>query len=266
MSLEIRTVPERDSTLIVKIGGSTLGLHDSTLEDVACLAGQGARVIVVHGGGPQISHWLEIHQIASRFVDGLRATDAAALEVVVAVLAGMVNKQLVAQLAALGVPAFGFCGADGAVLQAAVDRPELGLVGNVHSVNVPVLRAIIDAGLVPVIAPIGISLGDNGAQLLNVNADTVAGEIAASIPGSRLIFLTDVAGVLDADGSRLSRLSQADSVKMRASGVLKGGMLPKIDACLRASAAGNQALIVDGREPNALIQALGPKPVGTIVG
>ncbi len=252
--------------IIVKIGGSTLGAHDTTLADIAELAASGHRVIIVHGGGPQITRWLAIHQVGSRFVDGLRVTDAEALDVVVSVLAGMVNKQLVAQLTGLGVRAFGLCGADGSLLAATKDREELGYVGTLSGVNISILDLLISAGMVPVIAPIAMQVSNREAQLLNVNADTVAGEVAATFSGSSLVFLTDVTGVLDGHGDVIPRLAVADSVRLRAAGVLKGGMLPKIDACLRAAGAGSKAIIVDGRQPNALMAAVGPEPTGTLVG
>lgn len=253
-------------TIIVKIGGSTLGTHDTTLRDIASLTAAGRRVIVVHGGGPQITRWLDIHRVDSRFVDGLRVTDIDALDVVVAVLAGMVNKQLVAQLTGLGVRAFGLCGADGCLLPAEVERPDLGFVGTLGVVNTAVLDLLSAGGMVPVVAPIALRTGEGEGQLLNVNADTVAGAIAAAIPGSSLVFLTDVAGVLDGAGDLVRRLTAADSAQLRSAGVLKGGMLPKIDACLRAAASGSRAVVVDGRQPNALVAAVGREPTGTLVG
>lgn len=255
--------PATAGTLVVKIGGSTLGAHDTTLADVAALARVGVRVVVIHGGGAEISRWLAIHRVESRFVDGLRVTDASALTVVVAVLAGAINKQLVAQLQALGARAVGLSGADGGLLAGEVERPELGFVGAIGQVDAAVLSALLDAGFVPVVAPLAVGAG---GQLLNVNADTAAGAVAAALPGSRLIFLTDVPGVLDAGGSLVTRLSADAGARLRAEGTLSGGMIPKIEACLRAAQAGATPLIVDGREAHALQAAVGPSPVGTLVG
>lgn len=253
-------------TVVVKIGGSTLGAHDTTLEDVAALWHAGRPVIVVHGGGAEITRWLEIHQLPSHFVDGLRVTDGPARDVVVAVLAGLINKTLVAQLAALDVRAAGLCGADGGLLRATVGNPALGFVGSVGRVDLEPLHALLGAGLLPVIAPIALSEGlEGGPQLLNVNADTVAGEVAAATGRCRLVFLTDVAGVLDGDGQIVATLDRATRERLRGAGVLKGGMLPKIDACVRAASAGATAVIVDGRQPHALSAALDTRPHGTLV-
>jgi len=249
-------------TVVVKIGGSTFGLGDTTLADAAALHRDGRRVLIVHGGGAEITRWLGIHQVPSHFVDGLRVTDAAAIDVVVAVLAGVINKRLVAQLGCLGVPALGLCGPDGGVLVAEIDNPALGFVGAVRQVGTGTIAALLDAGLLPVIAPIAVQRGS--AQLLNVNGDTVAGEIAAALPGARLIFLTDVPGVLDGDGRRIERIDAAACLRLREAGVLKGGMLPKIDACLTAAVAGSRPVIVDGRLPHALLGAMAPEPAGTV--
>ena len=249
-------------TVVVKIGGSTFGSGDTTLEDAAALRREGARVVIVHGGGAEITRWLGIHQVPSHFVDGLRVTDGAAIDVVVAVLAGVVNKRLVAELAQLGVPSLGLCGPDGGVLIGEIENPALGFVGAVREVGTRVLETLLDAGLLPVIAPIARQRGT--AQLLNVNGDTAAGEVAAALPGSRLVFLTDVAGVLDGDGRPIARLDADASTRLRDAGVLKGGMLPKIEACLRAAAAGARPVIVDGRTPHALLNASGAAPAGTV--
>ncbi|HEY7294126.1 MAG TPA: acetylglutamate kinase [Dehalococcoidia bacterium] len=249
-------------TVVVKIGGSTFGSGDTTLADAAALRRTGARVVIVHGGGAEITRWLGIHQVPSHFVDGLRVTDAAAIDVVVAVLAGVVNKRLVAQLGLLGVPALGLCGPDGGVLTGEIENPALGFVGAVREVATSVLETLLGAGLLPVIAPIAVQRGT--AQLLNVNGDTAAGEVAAALPGARLVFLTDVAGVLDADGKRIERLDADGCATLREAGVLQGGMLPKIDACLVAAAAGSRPIIVDGRAPHALLNATSAEPAGTV--
>ncbi len=249
-------------TIVVKIGGSTFGSGDTTLEDAAALRRAGARLVIVHGGGAEITRWLGIHQVPSHFVDGLRVTDAAAIDVVVAVLAGVVNKRLVAQLGQLGLPALGLCGPDGGVLVGEIEDPALGFVGAVREVGTRVLETLLDAGLLPVIAPIALQRGT--AQLLNVNGDTAAGEVAAALPGSRLVFLTDVAGVLDGGGKPIARLDAEECARLRAAGVLKGGMLPKIDACLRAAGAGSRPVIVDGRAQHALLNATSAAPAGTV--
>jgi acetylglutamate kinase len=246
----------------VKIGGSTLGEHDTSLRDIAEAWRAGTRTIVVHGGGATIGEWLARMQLTSRFVRGLRVTDAATLDVVVAVLAGLVNKQLVAQLASLGVDAQGISGADGAFLQAVRYDPDLGFVGRITFVNDAALSTR-DAAVVSVVAPIAVDPGSG--QLLNVNADTAAGEIAAATRAQHLIFLTDVAGVLGANGSLVERLTGAEAQALIDSGVAAGGMIPKLEAAIRAASAGCATRIVDGTREGALRRAIAGEPIGTTV-
>jgi len=249
------------TAIVVKLGGSTLGEHDTALDDIAALSRGGERVVVVHGGGAEITRWLQIHQIPSHFVDGLRVTDEAALRVVVAVLAGAVNKELVAELGGRGVAAFGLCGADGALLEGEVENAALGRVGAVRWVRPAVLEMLLAAGYVPVVAPIAVERG--GAGLLNVNADTAAGELAAALPGSLLVFLTDVAGVLDGAGRLVERLTRTEADRLHADGTISSGMIPKVEACLRAADAGSAATIVDGRKAGALRAAVAGEMPGT---
>ncbi|OGO05399.1 MAG: acetylglutamate kinase [Chloroflexi bacterium RBG_13_54_9] len=251
-------------TIVVKIGGSTLGSHDTTLEDIVELQKKGTLPVVVHGGGKTISEWLEKQGVATRFVRGLRVTDDESLKVVIAVLAGLVNKELVAAINARGGRAIGMSGIDGRFIEAAVKNPELGLVGEVVRINPEPLKAIMEAGFVPVIAPLGANADAEGASVaLNINADTVAGEIAAALGAERLILLTDVAGVLDESGEIISRLSATEAEALLKSGVASGGMVPKIEACLRALYAASTTQIVDGRVAHALIHALEDKDSGT---
>jgi acetylglutamate kinase len=242
--------------VVVKIGGSTLGQHDTTLDDLAALQREGGRAVVVHGGGNSVSAWLKRLDLPSRFVRGLRVTDAAALEVVVAVLAGLVNKQLVADLGARGVPAVGVCGADGGLIAAMVEEPGLGRVGAVRAVDTGLLSALTGAGYLPVIAPIGWTKDDGAGGLLNINADTVAGEIAAALGARALVFLTDVPAVLGADGAPLAALDADEAAALIAGGTITAGMIPKVEACRRATAGGGVARIVDGRVAGALTAAL----------
>ncbi|MGB2695272.1 MAG: acetylglutamate kinase [Dehalococcoidia bacterium] len=242
-----------DPLTVVKIGGSTLGQHDTSLDDVATLFAEGRRFVVVHGGGATITEWLAIHNVESRFVRGLRVTDERALDVVVAVLAGVVNKRLVAELEARGAPAVGRSGADGAVIRARRYDPELGFVGQVVSVDGEALRAAARDAIV-VLAPIAIEVEGQTPrpQLLNVNADTAAGEIAVGIGAQQLIFLTDVPGVMDGSGAVRSELSANQTRELLDNGVVAGGMIPKVEAALHAAASGVPAHIVDGRRAGAL--------------
>lgn len=251
---------------VIKIGGSTLGRHDTSLDDIAALHAEGRRIVIVHGGGATISEWLKIHGVESRFVRGLRATDERALEVVVAVLGGLVNKRLVAELQARGAPAIGLSGADGAMLRARRFDPELGFVGEIVGVDVAALRAVVDGGRVAVLAPLAIEAAGEAfkPQILNVNADTVAGEIAAALPAERLVFLTDVPGVLDSAGTARCKIDAAEAREMLSGDAITDGMIPKVEAALRASAANVPTDIADGREAGTLRAITGaPQPDGS---
>ena len=232
-------------------------------------------MVVVHGGGPTISDWLKRLETPTRFERGLRVTDAPALEAVVAVLGGLINKQLVAALMALGARAVGLSGADGGMLLADLEDEALGFVGRIARVDPRPLAALLEAGFVPVVAPLallrsaaqggGVEEGTVEAQLLNVNADTAAGDLARALGAERLIFLTDVPGVRGAGGETLTQVD-ADAVReLLASGVAAGGMIPKLEAAMWAGEAGADAIILDGRESRQLIAALGDSPPGTVI-
>ena len=260
-----RRGPATDGTIVVKIGGSTLGAHDTTLEDLVALQRQGASPVVVHGGGQLISQWMETRGVRPRFVRGLRVTDAPSLEIVIAILAGLVNKELVARIVALGGKAIGISGADGGMLEATVSDPELGLVGTVTRVNTEPVEALLGAGYIPVVAPLGFRTGQT-ESLLNVNGDTAAGAIAAALGSERLVFLTDVEGVLDSSRRLIPRITERQARGLVRSAVVVGGMRPKIEACLAAVKEGSVTQIVDGRRPGALSRALSGEPMGTRVG
>jgi acetylglutamate kinase len=256
------------STILVKIGGSTLGAHDTSLDDVSQLQLSGRKVVIVHGGGPAISSWLTRLQTPTRFVRGLRVTDGPALEVVAAVLAGLVNKQLVAELGARGARVAGLSGADGGLFDTVYEDEELGYVGRVTDVHPDLVHTLLSAGYMPVIAPLAV-LGNGGnqqqAQLLNVNADTMAGDLACALQAERLVFLTDVEGVRGADGAVLRRIAASETAALLTAGVISGGMIPKVEAGLKAASAGTSAVIVDGRLPHSLLHALEADPPGTLI-
>jgi acetylglutamate kinase len=253
--------------IVVKIGGSTLGEHDTTLEDIVTLQREGARPVIVHGGGAVINRWLGIHGVQSRFVRGLRVTDKEAMPVVTAVLAGVVNKDLTGRINALGGRAIGLSGADGGLLRARILSPELGYVGEVEEVATAVIIDLLDKGYTPVIAPIGWSAQENGAsQLLNINADTAAGEVAVALKAGHLVFLTDVPGVMDAAKRVQPRLGPFQVEALLAQGTIDGGMIPKVQACLQAATVGTRAIIVDGRRPHALMAAIRGEAAGTVIG
>ena len=250
--------------IVVKVGGSTLGQHDTALEDIAALQRAGHTLIVVHGGGSAATQWLKVHGVESEFIDGLRVTGADAIDVVVAVFAGLVNKQLVASLQALGARAVGLSGADGGLLRTRQADARLGYVGEVTEVNREPLDALLAAGYMPVISSVGF-WGDEPEKLMNINADSVAGEVAAAVGASDLIFLTDVAHVRDASGGELTELRATEVEALIASKTATGGMIPKLRAGVRACQAGARCHIVDGRDAHALRAVLDGAHAGTRV-
>ena len=254
--------------VVVKIGGSTLGSHDTALEDIAALHAEGRRIVVVHGGGALISEWLARQGIEARFEGGLRVTDEASLEVVVAVLAGLVNKQLVAALG-VRVRAVGISGVDGGLLRGGVLDPALGRVGEVKAVDPSVIETALDAGWLPVVAPVAAEYDDTGkptGELLNVNADTAAGQIAAALCAERLVFLTDVPGIKGEDGNVLTSIQPPDAVQLIGQGIIAGGMIPKARAALLAAEGGTATRIVDGREAHMLRRTIEGGAFGTTIG
>jgi acetylglutamate kinase len=257
-----------DSITVVKIGGSTLGNHDTTLDDIVSLQRQSKPVVVVHGGGKLITEWLTRLGISSKFVRGERVTDQPSLDVVVAVLAGLVNKDIVAALNARGGRAVGLAGVDGSLIEGSIGDTEKGYVGVVTRVNTDVITVLMGAGYVPIVAPVGLNTGprpDGAPAALNFNADVVAGEIAAAVNAERLVFLTDVPGIMDHAHKLIPVLSAGEARALLDSGVASGGMIPKVQSCLRALATTGVACIVDGREPHALMQTMGKGYTGTTI-
>jgi len=257
-----------DKIIVVKIGGSTLGSHDTAIEDIVKLQEEGRPVIVVHGGGKVITDWLQKQGVETSFVRGERVTDIPTLEVATAVLAGLVNKEIVAAINGLGGRAVGISGVDGAVFEGIIRQPEKGFVGTVVKVNTALLETLLNSGFVPVVAPIGLNSGQKEAdepQTLNFNADTVAGEIAAATGAERLIFLTDVEGIADETGQLISRMNSVEAEAMIASGVASGGMIPKINACLTALSGTLSTCIIDGRQSHALLGEIQQTGGGTAI-
>lgn len=246
-----------DATIVIKYGGHAMDkpeLCAAFAADLAHLAGQGLRMAVVHGGGPQISALLNRLHIESRFVDGLRVTDEAAMQAVEMALCGQVNKAVVADFARAGVRAAGISGRDGGLLRARVKNPSLGLVGEVVRVDPSLPLCLLAGGFVPVVAP--VASGPDG-QALNINADTAAGALAGALGAERFVLVSDVPGVLDGQKALLPALDREAIGRLRAEGVITGGMLPKVAACLHALDQGCQsALILDGRVPSALRRCL----------
>ena len=257
-------------TVLVKFGGHAMGSVDyvnAFASDVALLDQVGARPVVVHGGGPQIGDMLQKLKIETSFVDGLRVTDEATISVVEMVLAGGINKALVAAIASAGGRAVGVSGKDGGLIPARKlvhaannsdsanqEVVDLGFVGEPENIDVSVLNALMKEDLIPVVAPIG--QGADG-KTYNINADTAAGAVAAELNAKRLLMLTDIAGVLDKNGELISSLTISDAEALISDGTVSGGMIPKVKTCIEAVKGGAEgAVIMDGRAPHALLVEL----------
>ena len=258
--------PLEGRVIVVKIGGSPLGEGDSTVPDIIELWRAGARPVVVHGGGKVISDWVRKQGIEPQFVRGLRKTDRATLDVAVAVLAGLVNTEIVAEFQSLGATAIGLSGVSGGMLQGVLQDPDLGLVGRIVSADPAPVQAILDAGAIPVIAPAAFYVDPpRGAasRVLNVNADTAAGHVAKALPAGQLIFQTDVEGVLDARRRLIPRMTRRQALDLINSGVAAGGMIPKIEACADAVGTVGSGHIIDGRVRGALLRCVAGEDIGT---
>jgi acetylglutamate kinase len=258
------------ATFVIKFGGHAMGdpgLAQTFARDIVLLRQVGVNPVVVHGGGPQIGRMLDRLKIKSEFIDGLRVTDKETVDVVEMVLAGSINKEIVSAINAAGGLAVGLSGKDANLLRAErlrrtkrdensnIERIlDLGLVGEPTEVNPHILEFYERSDITPVIAPIGVG---NGGETLNVNADTAAGAIAGAVGAKRLLMLTDVEGVLDAQGRLIPEMSAADARRLIEEGTIRGGMIPKIETCLDAVARGVEgAVIMDGRVPHALLLEL----------
>lgn len=246
-----------DATVVIKLGGHAMGSDEAMDEfarDVALMRQVGVNPVIVHGGGPMINDMLKRLDIKSEFVNGKRVTDAATMEVVEMVLSGVVNSKIVQAITEQGGRAVGVSGKDGGLIVCDQESPDLGLVGRPTKVNPRLLRDFADKGIIPVIAPLG--MGENG-ETFNINGDTAAGAIAASLKADRLLLLTDVAGVKNASGDVLTELSATQINAMIADGTIAGGMIPKVQTALDALDGGvRAAVILDGRAPNACLLEL----------
>ena len=257
--------------IVVKCGGAAMAhaeLQTAVFRDLALLCSVGVQPVVVHGGGPEINHWLKRLAIAPEFRDGLRVTDAETMDVVEMVLVGRVNKQIVNGLNRLGARAVGLSGSDGSLVEArAWGDGSHGMVGDVARVNPDVLEPLLERGYVPVISSVAANL-DGVAH--NINADTVAGEVAASLDAEKLILLTDTPGILrnrEDPGSLIRQLKLSEARQLIHDGVVAGGMTPKTECCIRALAQGVAAAhIVDGRVAHALLlEVFTDAGIGTMV-
>ncbi len=271
-------------TFVVKYGGHAMGDPEAArdfAEDIVLLKAVGINPVVVHGGGPQIGAMLKKLGVESTFVDGLRVTDKATAEVAEMVLSGAINKELVGWIAKAGGPggpkAIGISGKDGGLVTARkVERTvkdpdshiesvvDLGFVGEPSHVDTTIIDTAVAAGMIPIIAPIGA--GEDG-HTYNINADTMAGAIAAALGAARLFLLTDVTGVLDKEGTLLTDLTPAQIAALREEGTISGGMIPKLETCVHAVEAGcDAAVVLDGRVPHAmLLEFFTARGAGTLI-
>ena len=250
--------------VVIKVGGNAIEQRrDETLLDLVLLRYVGMLPVLVHGGGPEITALSERLGLRSEFRNGLRVTDAATMDVVKMVLTGKVSPDLVATINRLGGQAIGMSGEDGPTIIAEELDPELGFVGRVVQVNAEPITALLERSYIPVIASIG--LGYDG-HAYNINADTVAAEVAVALGAAKLILMTDVAGVLDGGQRVQSEIGRGAALRMIAEGEVTGGMIPKLQACLRALDAVPQAHIIDGRTPHSLLLELFTESgIGTMV-
>lgn len=248
-------------TIVVKYGGAAMKdgrLKEKVIRDIVLLSCVGMRPVVVHGGGPEINIWLEKLGIEPQFKNGLRVTDAATMEVVEMVLVGKVNKEIVSLINQAGGKAVGLCGKDGNLIQARPDgREGIGFVGEVSGVKVKILESLVSSGYIPVVSSVA---ADENGQSYNINADTVAGEIAAALGAEKLILMTDTAGILEdyhKPESLIVKLDIQEARQLIESGIVSGGMIPKVNCCVRSLAQGVKAAhIIDGRLEHALLQEI----------
>ena len=258
-------------TIVIKYGGAAMkdsNLKAKVINDVVFLSCVGVRPVVVHGGGPEINNWLQKLKIESAFKDGLRVTNADTMDVVEMVLAGRVNKELVSLINRAGALAVGLCGKDGSMIRARpVGKEGIGFVGEVTNIDTGLIESLVDAGYVPVISSVA---ADEEGQAYNINADTVAGEIAAALQAEKLILLTDTPGIMYDFHDSSSLIKKLDIQKARTlidEGIVSGGMIPKVTCCVRSLAQGVRAAhVLDGRMPHSLLlEILTDEGIGSMI-
>ncbi|ABR49509.1 acetylglutamate kinase [Alkaliphilus metalliredigens QYMF] len=256
--------------VVIKYGGSAMvndELKESIIKDIVLMKYVGMHPVVVHGGGPEITNMLKVFDKESKFVDGLRVTDQATMEITEMVLLGKVCQEIVTRINQNGVRSIGICGKDGSMIKTVPKDPELGLVGGITSIDTDLIKTIIEKGYIPVISPIGC--GPAG-ESHNINADEVAGKLAAALGAKKLMLITDVAGVLRDQHDEASLISDIKTNEIEEyieTGVIKGGMIPKISCCFDAVANGvERAHIIDGRKSHSmLLEIFTDQGVGTMI-
>ncbi|MCG5059483.1 MAG: acetylglutamate kinase [Limnoraphis sp. WC205] len=258
-------------TIVVKYGGAAMKeshLKQQVVRDIVLLSCVGIRPVVVHGGGPEINTWLGKLGIEPQFKNGLRVTDAATMDVVEMVLVGRVNKEIVALINQAGGSAVGLCGKDSNLIVARPqDQEGIGFVGEVNSINIKLVASLVDSHYIPVVSSVA---ADDTGQAYNINADTVAGEIAAALGAEKLILMTDTTGILEDYHNPETLIAKLDIQEARGlieKGIVGGGMIPKVNCCVRSLAQGVRAAhIIDGRMPHALLQEIfSDAGIGTMI-
>lgn len=246
-----------DAVVVIKFGGHAMGSDqnmDIFARDIVLMQQVGVNPVIVHGGGPMINEMLETLNVKSSFIDGKRVTDSETIKIVEMVLSGNVNKKIVHALNKQGGKAVGLSGKDANLIQCTPEDPKFGFVGKPSKVNPDVLKEMFTAGTIPVVAPIGVGVG---GETYNINGDTAAGAIAAELKADRLLLLTDVSGVKNRNGEVITELNSTDIKKLLESGVIEGGMIPKVNTAVSALEAGTRAVVIlDGRAPNACLLEL----------
>jgi len=258
-----------DKIIVVKYGGNAMindELKDAVMGDIVLLSLIGIKVVLVHGGGPEITQMLKAVGKESKFVNGLRVTDKETVDIVQMVLAGKVNKNLVNLLHHKGGKAVGLCGIDGHMIEAEVLNPELGFVGEITKVNVEPITDVLEKGYIPVISTVGC---DKDGNVYNINADTAASKIAGILGAESLISMTDIEGILrdkDDPSTLISKIVVDDAPALVEEGVISGGMIPKVECCIDAINSGvRKVFIIDGRIPHSiLIETLTNEGIGTM--
>ena len=257
-------------TIVVKYGGNAMiddALKAQVMEDVVLLSLIGVKVVLVHGGGPEINGLMEKLGKKPEFVDGLRVTDAETMDIVQMVLAGKVNKTLVNMLENKGGRAVGLSGMDGRLIEAAQKDPRLGYVGEVVKIHPAPITDLLEKGYIPVVSTIGC---DRAGNAYNINGDTAAAYIAGSLGAERMLLMTDIAGILrdkDDPASLIPEITVDEAARLREEGIISGGMIPKVDCCVKAIGAGvKRVVIMDGRIPHSiLMELLTDEGAGTMV-
>jgi len=266
----------RGKTMVVKYGGNAMinaELKKAVIEDLILMSYVGIKVVLVHGGGPEIDTMLNALGKESRFVQGLRYTDEETMEVVQMVLCGKVNKEITALIENAGGSALGICGIDGALLKAAQYKPDgedIGLVGEIVSVDTHILETILADGTIPIVSSVALGTGADSGKIFNVNADTAAAKIAAALYAEKMILITDVRGIMKDvhdDSSLIKTLPRSELDKLISGGTVNRGMIPKVKSCAMALEGGVQkAHIIDGRVPHALlIELFTDEGIGTMI-